>query len=131
MVILGFPKCGQNSLAKYLDCKLHDFVYYQNAVEIYLKNYSGKRPVFITRDPEQRMRSQYHYLVRYKNNGLSYEDFKNYIDPDPAWGGITPVEQCNYEYFINQFKAYNPLVFRLEDMGSLMPKKNVNTNYAT
>lgn len=129
MVIIGFPKCGQNSLAKYLNCKLHDFVYYDNAVEVYVNYYIPQklRPVFITRDPKERILSQYNYFPRYHNN-MTFDEFKRYVDPDPAFGGLTPIEQCEYKLFIEKFKDFNPLVFRLEDMSFLMTHENETSN---
>lgn len=112
-VILGFSRCGTTALSHYLKCGHPEIGY--NGTEEYLKNYSQCTPVFLTRHPVDRIWSMYNYHNYFMN--YTFEDFLNF--KNPLWHGVGMndcIEQSDYDKYIEPFKEFGALVYRLEDM---------------
>jgi hypothetical protein len=131
--IVGFPKCGTQSLEKFLSDKGHDvvrteLVYMDNGIEEHLQHYSQYRTVFITRDPEERMKSL--YFFDHFHLEMSYEEFKKTTHTRGINFGVqTPETCCDYEKYIKQWSQFNPLVFKLENLKNLQGFPCINKNY--
>jgi len=76
LIIIGFQKCGQTALRKYLNCGINELVYYPDAVERFETHNKGLRPVFITREPTEKLWSEYHYFD-YKMTFIEFLDYKS------------------------------------------------------
>lgn len=139
MVIIGFQKCGQTALSSYLKCKVNELIYYPDATDRFKSHYQHThRPVFITRDPTEKLWSEYHYFERYREE-MTFIEFLDYRSDQVDQGYTTPVERCDYFRWIEPFKQFNPLVLSLENMQTLMqpmnggkikPQRTINEDYA-
>lgn len=123
LIIIGFQKCGQTALRKYLNCGINELVYYPDAVERFEIHNKGLRPVFITRDPTEKLWSEYHYFDQKQRTFIEFLDYKS---TELCDGYTTPIERCDYFRWIDRFKHLNPLVLSLENMQTLMKPENVN-----
>lgn len=128
-IVLGFIKCGQNSMLNYLGCKKNEIAWRDDAITIYKQQYEAYNltPVFILRHPVDRCWSHYWY---FKNNEkMSYEEFLD-TDMNNTHGTLNPIEMCDYYKFIEPFCDYKPIVVKLEEMRLLynFPKENVRYN---
>ncbi len=122
LIIIGFQKCGQTALRNYLNCGINELVYYPDAVQRFETHNKGLRPVFITRDPAEKLWSEYHYFD-YK---MTFIEFLDHRSTEVCDGYTTPIERCDYFRWIEPFKHLNPLVVTLESMQTLMQPMNVN-----
>lgn len=113
LVILGFSRSGTTSLSKYLQCGHPEIGY--NGTEEYLKNYSECTPVFITRNPVDRIWALYDRFLYFKK--YSFEEFLDF--KNPLWQGVgcnDVIEQSNYVKYIEPFRKFGVKVYRFEDM---------------
>ncbi len=124
-IILGFQKCGQTALSAYLNCKVDELIYYPDAIERYKSHYLNHRPVFILRDPLERLWSEYHYFEHYREE-MSFREFLTHRSDKADRGFTTPIERTDYWRWIEPFRAFHPLILNLSDMQTLMPAMNVN-----
>ena len=124
-VILGFSKCGTTSLSRWLHCSHPEIGY--SGTEEYLKNYSKCRPVFILRNPVDRIWSMYCYHGIFKR--MSFEEMLNFkSDKYQNVGCNDCIEQSDYLKYIEPFKQYDPIIYRLEFWGQYMEKDWRGTN---
>lgn len=129
-IILGFQKCGQTALGAYLNCKVDELIYYPDAIERYKSHYLNHRPVFILRDPMERLWSEYHYFEHYREE-MTFKKFLTHRSDKPDRGLTTPIERTDYWRWIELFRAFHPLILNLGDMQTLMPVMNVNQHIRT
>jgi len=112
-VVVGFSRCGQTALSNYLRCGHPEIGY--NGTEEYLKNYSQCTPVFITRDPVDRIWSLYNFFAYFNDYGFEeFLDFK-----DDKWNAVgcnDVIAQSDYDKYIEPFEAYGAEVYRFEYM---------------
>ena len=129
-IIIGFSKCGQTSLETYLNKRYPSLInrklenaWAQNAVETYLEKYGHAKyqPIFITRDPIERIWSGYHYF-HWDSKELPYREqytFPEYLElKDYRYhiGELNPISQSNYSKWIRPWLKLNPIVISVEDM---------------
>jgi len=112
-IILGFSRCGNTSLSKYLLCAHPEIGY--NGTEEYLRVYNQCTPVFIVRNPLDKLWSMYNFFSMFKGKAFEYFfDFRS-----PHWQGVGMndcIEQCNYDKYIEPFKEYGVMVYRFEEI---------------
>lgn len=112
-VILGFSRCGNTSLSKYLQCAHPEIGY--NGTEEYLRVYPQCIPVFIIRNPVDRIWSLYHFFDYFKR-----WDFERFLDfKNERWHGVgcnDVIEQSNYAKYIESFIPYDAVVYRFEEI---------------
>jgi hypothetical protein len=127
-LVIGFPKCGQTSLAEYLHKRFGsennadrgEIIWKPDGIELFEKNgyaEAGYRPVIIIRDPIERIWSDWNHLGR----GYGFKTFEDYIynEKQEGLGGLgeyNPIERSNYEKYIKRWAKYDPLVLELEQM---------------
>ena len=128
-VLVGFPKCGQVSMNHYLQQMFpgtpprQEIGWREDAIEIWentLRNHvkSDLIPVFVIRDPIERIWSAYLYL------GLpNIRHFPDYLINRlyQPFGEGNPIMQSNYDKWIKPWEKFRPIVVELEEM-----KKNIN-----
>ncbi len=113
-VIIGFSRCGTTSASHYFHCS-HPEIGYSGVTEDYLKKFSNHIPIFITRDPRDRIWSMYNYHGVFKN--MSFEDMLDFKDDKYHNVGCNDcIEQSDYKKYIELFKEFNPKVYRLESL---------------
>lgn len=128
ILIIGLPKCGQHSLLRYLKKEFPDkeidSVEYawrgQEGIDLYHEKYEGWQPVIILRDNIDRIWSSYNFF-----GYVDSMDLQTYLEvekPDGLGGilpFINPIVQGDYQYWINIWKEYNPIILHLEDLQKL------------
>ena len=119
--VIGFPKCGTTSMRDYLRVKYPDDNIVKLEFPIYGEAYKfsdfkilkGYKPIIMIRDKVDFLWSFYNYF------SLSTVPFEDFLDmPFRAYNmkGLTPLQQCDFDKWIEPFKKFNPMVTRLEDM---------------
>lgn len=133
ILIVGVPKCGQNSLHKYLKAKYPNQDVTRSEYFWELKKskkeideiYKDYQMVIILRDNVERIWSGYRF---YCHTDLSIDEYLKFTNGED-WGHlqINPVEQGDYKYWINLWKEYNPIIVWLEDCIKLegFPHENI------
>ncbi len=129
-VIVGFPKCGQNSLIEYLRTKYNlpvvgrdgsplvtksEFIWHYDAFEK-METWAGRgyKCVIIKRDPVERIWSSYNYFD-YRSK-MTFEEYLNLEGYTKLLGEENPLKQSKYDYWIKKLNLYTPLVFDLEEL---------------
>jgi len=133
--VMGFIKAGQNACVTYLQHKLKDpnlrkaeIAYAKDGMERFLSYFNPDThriiPVFILRDPIDRMWSAYHYFDHYKT--LSFSAYLKIRKYAKSWGEENPVSGSNYSKWMKPYMKYNPLILELEEMrkNPSFPKEN-------
>lgn len=129
-VIVGFPKCGQNSLIEYLRAKYNlpvtdnsgsplvtksEFIWKTDAVEQMTKwDAKGYKCVIIKREPVDRIWSSYYYFGYYTK--MSYENYLEIRGYHRTLGEENPLLQSDYDHWIDRLKSFKPLVYDLEEI---------------
>lgn len=129
-VIVGFPKCGQNSLIEYLRKKhglpvvgrdgrplvtKNEFIWHNDAFEKMKKlDYDGYKCVIIKRDPVERIWSSYYYFGYYAK--MSFEQYLNLEGYSSLLGEENPIKQSDYNYWIKKLSFFDPMIFDLEEI---------------
>lgn len=118
-VVVGFPKCGQESLVKYLqnqghEAKRFDVIWLDNAVDLYKKAFSDWTPAIITRDPAERIWSGYHYWSYHKF--MVFSEYLKINTYRPVIGHENPIIQSDYSRWIKPFLPFKPEFFIFEEM---------------
>lgn len=121
-IVIGTIKSGQNSMIEYLQKRFNiftrkdEFMWRKDAVEIYKRKYldNAIRPVFITRDPAQRIWSHFHYFNY--SVSMSFEEFLCMRGHNDVFGEENPISQSNYSKWIRPFLPYDPIVVDVDDM---------------
>jgi hypothetical protein len=122
IIIVGCPKCGQNSLQKFLADKYPNLQV--NRAEMFWtpdkgrkmmeKNFPDYQVVIILRENVSRIWSSYHYFGM---THLSLEDYMKFDHKEfSTVGEGNPVIQSRYEEWLKHWEVYNPIVVWLEDM---------------
>jgi len=120
--IVGIRRCGTLSLEKYLKAKGHKVVRNESifgvphGISAHLKYYPDYQPIFIIRDPIQRIFSHYNF-TRFHAVGTDVEikcSFEEALEKHPEIIGSS----C-YEFFIEQWKPLFPIVIHLEELVKL------------
>ena len=124
-VIVGFPKCGQNSLKEHFQCGYDELAWNKDGVHIFEKRYKDATPIFITRHPIDRCWSHY-WFFKY-NDICSYPNFLERIVYE-ADSQTTPIRQCDYFKYIERWEDLKPDVFHLEELQGIpyFPIRNAN-----
>ena len=124
--MIGFPKCGQTSLAEYLIKRLGgefvadraEIIWREDGLKQFEENgylENNYRPVIIIRDPIERIWSDWNHLGR----GYGFATFEEYLANEKPIGGFgeyNPIKRSNYDKWIKQWAKYNPIVLELEQM---------------
>lgn len=141
-LVIGFPKCGQTSLAEYLHKRFGsennadrgEIIWKPDGIELFEKNGYAEnyRPVIIIRDPIKRIWSDWNHLGR----GYGFKTFEEYLQnkKQEGFGGLgeyNPVKRSNYEKYIKRWAKYDPIVLELEEMqkNPNFPHHNKGTEY--
>ena len=112
LAIVGFPKCGTYSLAKFHKIPSLELIHRENGLRDWEESYSDKTPLIITRDPIERIWSLYIDFNYYRDLTL-----KEFLDCKPSrFETIDPVDWCDYEKWIKPWSKFNPIVVKLEIM---------------
>jgi len=118
-VIVGFARCGQNSLEHWLQKRQRNCVKYECmeweklGLDECKKRHKGKIPIIITRDKADRAWSMYYYASMYVK--MSWLQFLKV----PNWEYthvMNPVEFGHYENFINRWRWEDPVILRFEEI---------------
>ncbi len=134
-IIIGFPKCGTQSLEQYLVNQGHtvlrtELVYLKTGLEEYETKYSDYIPVLITRLPECRQWSLYHFKEYHKE--MSFEEFRDKKFTLGLNFGLDSPRSCSeYEKYIDVWKKYGVIVYKLSEISQdkNFPVMNENANY--
>lgn len=126
-VVLGFTKAGQGSVSAWFGCFKDEIAHNPEGIEMYQKEHTDKRPIFVIRDQVERCWSEYNYFWQFYMS-KSYGDYLTYRDDNKPFSGTTAIERCNYGKYIKMWKDYNPLVLNIDQVGGLITKFNANTN---
>lgn len=126
LAIVGAPKCGTNSLQKYLKTLFPDkevirtetLFKGKHGVDDFKKNHSNKVPIIITRNDVDRIWSQYHYFDL--KNRMTLKEYLEYNIRDKddifkGWGKGNPIKQAQWKYWIDIWKELNPIIVTLEE----------------
>jgi len=123
-VLVGFPKCGQVSMQQYLQHMFpgnpsrHEIGWRDDAIAkweeiVYSHRKSRVTPVFVIRDPIERMWSAFLYM------GLpNIPDFPTYLINRlyQPYGEGNPVMESNYAKWIKPWEKFKPVVVEMEEM---------------
>ena len=116
--VIGFPKCGTASMQEYLMKKYPDsnsvkleFPIYGEAHK-FEKELKGYRPVILTRDRKEMLWSFYNY---FSMTSVPFEDFLEMPIRAYNMKGLTPLEQTDYDRWIEPFKKYDPWILTLDE----------------
>ncbi len=119
-VVVGFPKCGQNSLVTYLtrqgyDVVRDDQIWRSNSRQRIDDRYPDRIPIIITRDPVEMIWSSYNYW--YYKDAMSFEKYLDYrVQREGNIGYENPLDNADYEKHINKFLDKKPIMFKFEEM---------------
>ena len=132
-IIIGGRKCGSTSLEKYLQprtkvcMRVEQLFTTENGPEIYEKNYKDLTPIVILRDPVERAHSDHRFAVKKGRTTLSFEDYCiETLGVNTTLGNLNPIQQSNYDYWLDKWKHINIKVVYLEQMQLLpgFPQEN-------
>ena len=115
-VIVGFPKCGTQSLVEFLhknriDCLSREawIVIGQQGVEYYNNHCSAYTPIIITRNPVERAWSDYWYTIQLnKDEGLTETKRKELLEKVSR--------DSFYDKNIHFWKKLKPVILRFESL---------------
>jgi len=120
IVIIGFPKSGTVSLQKYLEKEYPDktvhrreLIYLKSGPEEIRRKYEECKIYIITRTPIDRIWSMFNYYDWIPDDFISWVGQERIID---STGTSNPIESCNYEKYIKNYKQFNPKIVKLEKM---------------
>lgn len=123
IVIIGVPKCGQNSLFKYLlakypnqDVAWSELIWKpQQGMRMMAKAYKDYQPIVILRKRVERIWSSYHCFGMYRTHSL--EEYLQFDKPSNlgAIGEGNPMYQSDYAFWIKNYEQFNPIIVWLED----------------
>lgn len=122
-VTIGFPKCGQLSLIKYLkergeEAEKFDKIWHENAVELIKNRYpDGAQFVVIMRDPIDRMWSGYRFWHYHEH--MSFEKYTHFYATSKDLGNENPIIQSNYVHWLDRVKALDPWLVDFEEIINL------------
>lgn len=130
-IVLGFMKCGQNSVLEWLKSKHHTVILHERInepdyIKEWEKSLSDYRPVIVVRDPVERCWSQYWYASW--SEKMSYEDFLKH-DFREREDNSDPIIISDYRRWIVPWLKHNPLIYMLEYLKTLkdFPYENSTT----
>jgi hypothetical protein len=113
-VIIGFSRCGTTSASRYFHCS-HPEIGYSGVTPYYLEHYSNHIPIFITRNPVDRIWSMYNYHGVFKN--MTFEEMLDFKDDKYQNVGCNDcIKQSDYMKYIEPFRQFNPIIYKLEDL---------------
>lgn len=115
-VVVGFPKCGTQSLVEYLhkngfDCLSREawIVLGQQGVEYYKKHCAEYIPIIVTRNPVDRAWSDYWYTIQLnKDEGLTETKRKELLEKVSR--------QSFYDKNIHFWDEFKPVNLRFESL---------------
>jgi len=128
--IVGFQKCGINSLIKHYrkqygeSASIHatEDITSPDCVEKFQVFQNTHFPVAITRNKVDAVWSMYTYFGYYKT--MTIQEFLAINKPHAFWQNENPLFRVDYEYHLSKLEDYGLVVLKLEDMGDLFPKEN-------
>jgi hypothetical protein len=118
LIVIGFPKCGQHSLVRYLlgrgyDVKREDIIWRSTSPQEIKERYPDRLPVIITREPVEMIWSSYWYWPYH--DIMTFEEYLDYeVKPESSLGTESPIDHADYSKFIRRFPK--ALVLELEEM---------------
>ena len=115
-VVVGFPKCGTQSLVEYLhkngiDCLSREawITVGQQGIEYYKKHCSQYKPIIITRNPVERAWSDYWYSIQQnKDQGLTETNRKALLE--------RVSKDSFYDKNLVFWEKLNPIMLRFESL---------------
>lgn len=125
-IIIGFPKCGQHSMAKYLKARFGitdkdilnpEIIWNKTALEEYEKNWADKpyKLMILTRNIHDFVYSGFNFW-KYRNK-MSFEQFLDYkIDLWKGDGKQTVIDRANFEKWIKPFYKFNPIILDIDEL---------------
>lgn len=138
ILIIGTPKCGQNSLLQYLKKKYPDKDVQRLEViwkpEVGFKHiekeFQDYQLICIFRNNVDRIWSGYYYFGFYSM--MTLEEYLTFEKPEEL-GGIgtaNPLLQGDYDFWIKHYEKYDPIIVWLEDCEKLegFPVENPTIN---
>jgi len=134
-IVIGAPKCGTQSTEKHLTNQGHEVIrkelmYLENGLEQYENLYSDYTPVIVTRIPECRQWSLYHFKEYDKE--MSFEEFRDKKFTTGLNFGLDTARSCSdYQKYIDVWKKHGVIVYKLSEISKEkdFPKMNKNMNY--
>jgi hypothetical protein len=120
-VIVGFIKCGQKSLVKYLENQGHEVEQFECAtnplgVRMINKSYKDYQVYIITRDPIKRMWSQYEFLSEMFDYDMTFAQYLHLWQLHLIWFNENPVYHSNYAEHLPRWEELNPIILSFEEM---------------
>lgn len=128
--ILGFQKCGQNSLYNifekiYPDKIIHkqELITKVNGKELYERYKTESVPVAIVRNRVEAIWSRYYYFGNYLVQSIN----EYLMTKDLEW---SPLYQTDFDLHLNRWYEYGLFIARLEDLSNTEKFPHVNKNHA-
>lgn len=129
-VVVGYPKCGQNSLVYKLQADYNlpvvdelgnppvtrdECIWRHNAVETCEEWVEkGYRLAIIDREPVSRIWSTYHDFNFYAK--MTFDEYLKFDGYSNTYGEMNPIIQSDYSYWTGRVQHLDPLIFHLEDL---------------
>jgi hypothetical protein len=124
--ILGFQKCGLNSLIKWLGNEVNtvsEDISSPDSIKKFEAYKDTHKPVIIIRkDRVKAIYSMYYYFGY--NEKYTLEQFLSINIPHKQYGNENPIHRTDFERHIKPFLKYNPIIYVLEDMPDSFPHEN-------
>ncbi len=119
--IIGFPKCGQVSMQKYLidrysgyNTRRDELIWKKSGVEEYEKmQFDNLQTIIMIRDPVKACWSNYWYMYNAENN-MDYKKFLTTPSYHDQLGEENPISCYNFNKWIKRFLKFNPIIVELE-----------------
>jgi len=132
-VVIGCTKCGQISLAQYLQRRFHTEVprfevfWRRDGPDVFENEYGehdSRQPYIILRNPVDRIWSCYFYFRH--NKTMKISEYLEHEAYDEFVGEENPIKQSDYTKFIELYLQFEPVILKLEDMkrNSNFPHRN-------
>jgi len=122
--IVGFPKCGQISLQRWLEEKHNKKYTFDKYESIWRRDAEDHFKLLvendveilvITRDPVEACWSSYWYFTDERKE-MTYEEWLAHKGCDKVLGERNPISCFNFDKWLVRLKKYNPTIYKLEDV---------------
>lgn len=132
-LLIGFPKCGQNSILKHyrdegLDMHSYEMCWRTNARQHYDSHFAGMKPVFVKRNVFDFLLSGYNYWG-YAEQGMPFKDFLYMKGYDEAkFGEQNPIIRSDFNRWIRPFDDLSPII---HDISNFKERENITNKIKT
>ena len=128
--IMGFQKCGINSLIKWysdqgIECKTTEDITSIHCIPTYEPFKETHFPVVITRDKVDAIWSIYWFFGYHKSHSLG--EFLEIDEPSIQYGNENPINRVDFDYHVSKFREngiYDAKVLRIDQIPNV-PRKNI------